>query len=48
MAGPVQLEVSDYLEHAVGFQVDDPHFFPIGKTPKEKVGVLVDQAWRIE
>ncbi len=39
---------SDYLDHAVEFQVDDAHFFPTGKTPKEKVGVLVDQAWRIE
>ena len=39
---------SDYLDDAVEFQVDDSHFFPTGKAPKEKVGVLVDQAWRIE
>lgn len=39
---------SDYLGHAVEFQMDDAHFFPIGKTLREKVGVLVDQAWRIE
>jgi lipopolysaccharide transport system ATP-binding protein len=39
---------SDYLEHAVEFEVDDARFFPTGKTPVEKVGVLVDQAWRIE
>jgi lipopolysaccharide transport system ATP-binding protein len=39
---------SDYLDHAVEFQVEDAHFFPTGNTPKEKVGVLVDQAWRIE
>ena len=39
---------SDYLEHAVEFQVDDAHFFPTGKTPMEKMGILVDQAWRIE
>jgi hypothetical protein len=30
------------------FLMDDANFFPTGKTPKEKVGVLVDQAWRIE
>jgi lipopolysaccharide transport system ATP-binding protein len=39
---------SDYLEHAVEFQVDDAHFFPTGKTPMEKDGVLVDQTWCIE
>jgi len=48
LAGPVQLEVpvADYFDHAVGLQVDDLHFFPTGKTPKEKVGVLVDQSWQ--
>ena len=39
---------SDYLEDALEFQVDDAHFFPSGMTPKEKVGVLIDQSWRIE
>ena len=39
---------SDYLEHATEFDVDDAHFFPTGKTPKEKDGVLVDQTWRIQ
>jgi lipopolysaccharide transport system ATP-binding protein len=39
---------SDYLEHALEFQVDDAHFFPSGKTPTEKVGTLVDQSWRID
>ena len=39
---------SDYVEHAVIFEVDDAHFFPSGKTPVEKEGVLVDQAWQVD
>ncbi len=39
---------SDYLEDALEFHVDDAHFFPSGMTPREKVGVLVDQTWRVE
>ena len=38
---------SDYLEHALEFQVEDAHFFPTGKAPKEKEGILVDQTWRL-
>ncbi len=39
---------SDYLEHALAFQVDDAPFFPGGRTPTEKDGVLVDQIWLVE
>lgn len=39
---------SDYLEHAAEFHVEDGHFFPTGKTPREKEGILVDQRWRVE
>jgi lipopolysaccharide transport system ATP-binding protein len=39
---------ADYLEHALEFQVDDADFFQSGKTPVEKMGVLVDQTWAIE
>ncbi len=36
---------ADYLEHAREFQVDDADFFQSGKTPVEKMGLLVDQTW---
>jgi len=39
---------ADYLEHALEFEVDDADFFQSGKTPVEKMGVLVDQTWAIQ
>lgn len=39
---------ADYLEHALEFQVDDADFFQSGKTPMEKMGVLVSQTWAIQ
>jgi lipopolysaccharide transport system ATP-binding protein len=38
---------ADLLEHALVFHVEDVDFFRSGKTPMEKVGMLVDQTWKV-